>query len=435
MRLVHYLNGIDWVVTGLMHELWQCAGIGNWSQIVLQLDGALDDDNFSSAVDRFHSAHPILQGGVHRGWQLVPCWKTPLTRRRNPPPIPYLRRRIAAEASIADVVSELQQSLAIAPGRPGCYTGITSLRRGGETFLAFRFDHRLFDAHGAELFLQALLAYSASGESAAPPRQLYAGESPHLRPWKAKFESGKHVLRMLREQRAHAPFSLPRRSGGSGAHRFSLLALDSRQTVRLKDRAFEQAGYLMLTPYIAAKSLEALHDFLRHKRTPQAGYVIPCSTDLRRQSQIDSYFNHVALTCFSAAGDGDPALWPRHFARQFFEQSRDGIPSHYENAWKLARILPAALYGKLLRGPFRDFAGTFSLANVGGGLSELADVNGLPVRNVFHMPLVPPMPGLGFFLNSWRDKINLMLVSYDGVLSQEEHDSLFQHAAEYLRTS
>lgn len=428
MISVRYLNGIDWVVAGLMHELEHCAGIGNWSQVVVQLEGELDDDTFCAAVQRFHAAHPILQGKTVRGWQLAPCWKIPRLRHGHPPLIPYWRRSMPQDTPVDDVLRELQQSLILPPGKPGAYTGFTSLRRGAETFLAFRFDHRLFDARGAELFLRALVEYAQSGTSAAPPPQVCVAEPAHLRPWKTKFESGKQVLRMLRRQRAHAPFRLPQRSSCAGAHRFSLLALDDDQTARFIDQAYEQAGYLMLTAYVAAKALEAVDAFLRAHREPLAGYMIPCSTDLGRQMPSEPYFNHVALTCFSTAAGGDPPTWPRLFARQFFEQTRDNMPGHFENAWKLARILPAPLFGKLLLGPFRDFAGTFSLANVGGGLSDLTAMGGCRVHNVFHMPLVPPVPGLGFFLNSWQGRINLSLVSFDTVLSAAEHEQLFQQA-------
>ncbi len=427
MRRVRYLNGMDWVVTGLMHELWQCAGTGNWSQVVVQLAGELDDEAFCAAVQRFHGAHPILQGKTVRGWQLAPCWIIPRSRHGHRPPIPYVRRSMPADTAMENVVRDLQHALMLPPGYPGSYTGFTSLRRGGETFLAFRFDHRLFDARGAERFLLALIEYAESGSHAPPPPQTHVAESAHLRPWKEKFESGRRVLQVLRKQRVHTPFRLPRRATSVGAFRFSLLALDSEQTARLIDRAYEQAGYLMLTPYVVAKALEAVDAFLRTRREPLAGYVIPCSTDMR-QSPSDAYFNHIALTCFSTAAGADPTTWASLFARQFYEQTRDRMPSHFENAWKLARILPASVYGTLMSGLFRDFAGSFSVANVGGGLSDLTSMGGCHVRNVFHMPLVPPAPGLGFFLNSWQERINLTLVSFDAVLSAAEHDDVFRHA-------
>lgn len=64
------------------------------------------------------------------------------------------------------------------------------------------------------------------------------------------------------------------------------------------------------------------------------------------------------------------------------------------------------------------------MASVGDGLSTVQSVGGLSVKNAFHMPLVPPAPGLGFFANTFDGKLNFCLTSYSGVLSNNEHTEL-----------
>ena len=117
MSRFRYLNGIDWVVTGLDHSLRQAAGIGNWAQVVLELDGVLDRDRIASAVKSYASQFSVLQGHAARGWHLVPLWKTP--RKLKSSTIPVVEHLLEDDASWQDVTAHLTSCLAVPPGTPG----------------------------------------------------------------------------------------------------------------------------------------------------------------------------------------------------------------------------------------------------------------------------------------------------------------------------
>jgi len=423
-----YLNGIDWVITGLHHSIRQTAGLGNWSQLVLELDGKLDFESFHSVVQRYASAFPVLQGHAVRGWQLVPVWKTP--KRMKKITVSVEKHDLPGDASFEAIIDKLGQCVTASPGTPGRYIGFNVLYMVKKTFLAFRFDHRLFDARGAELFIQGMV-----GEIRDSGCKIES-ENPSLRPWIKKFKSGQQVIRMLRHQREVAasfhlesfiPSPKTRISNPASRFRFTLIPLNESESDALINRAYDQAGYLMLTPWLAARMTNALSKLIEETRRPPGGYVIPCSSDLRADAQEEMFFNHASFIylCRSAK-ESDEADWPKHFSRQFFEQVQLDMPRHFENAWKLARIIPAPLFGKLLRGSLKSFGGTFSVANVGDGLSSIGSVSGLAVQNVFHMPIIPPAPGLGFFSNTFAGRLNFCLTSYSGVLSDEEHAALVE---------
>ncbi len=424
MSRFRYLNGIDWVITGLGRSLHRTTGCGNWSQLVLELDGKLDFEAFRSAVQRYASAFPVLHGRAVRGWQLAPVWKMPV--HRQPAYVPVERHIFPDDVSLNIIIEQLGRCVAVAPGTPGRYIGFNVFYTAQKTFLAFRFDHRLFDARGAELFIQGLLRYFSDGTAEPPPLSYVSPEKPQLRPWVKKFVSGRHVVRMLHHQRhTAAPFHLDAGLPADSYFRFTLIPLSKPESDELTSRAYEQAGYLMLTPWLAARMTDALGKVLEAPGRSLGGYVIPCSADLRADSAEKMFFNHVAFICLCRpAGEGTAEEWPQRFARQFFEQVRMDMPRHFENAWKLARITPAALFGKLLGGSLKSFAGTFSMASVGDGLSVIQSVAGLSVKNAFHMPLVPPAPGLGFFANTFAGRLNFCLTSYSRLLSDEEHTEL-----------
>jgi len=415
-----YLNGIDWVLTGLHHSIRQTSGLGNWSQLALELDGKLDIEHFRAAVQRYASAFPVLQGRAVRGWQLAPVWKMPVKKKQAL--VSVEKQILPDDASFEAITEKLGQCVAVSPGTPGRYIGFNAIYTAQKTFLAFRFDHRLFDARGAELFIQGLIRYLDDGTAEPPPTFQIPPEKSDLRPWIKKFKSGQQVVRLLHRQQEATPFQLESRISNP-AFRFTLIPLNEPESVALINRAYDQAGYLMLTPWLAERMTHALNTLLEKEGRPPGGYVIPCSTDLRADTQKEMFFNHASFI-YLCRPAGEGADWPKRFSRQFFEQVQQGMPCHFENAWKLARIIPAPLFGKLLRGPLKSFAGTFSMASVGDGLSAIESVAGLTVRNAFHMPMLPPAPGLGFFANTFGGRLNLCLTSYSGVLSDKEHTEL-----------
>jgi hypothetical protein len=274
---VRYLNGIDWVIAGLDRSLRRATGCGNWSQLVLELDGELDLESFRSAVQRYASAFPVLYGRAVRGWQLAPLWRMPVRRKRS---TVFVEKQVLPDDVLwEDVVGRLGRCVAVPPGSPGRYIGFNLLCTTKKTFLAFRFDHRLFDARGAELFIQGLFRYFSDGTLALPPLVHVSPEKPNLRPWIEKFKSGEHIVRMLHQQRhTAAPFDIDARTSSFVPNfRFTLISLSKPETDALTRRAYEQAGYLMLTPWLAACMTDALGNVLQASGRPLKGYVIPCS--------------------------------------------------------------------------------------------------------------------------------------------------------------
>lgn len=419
MNPLRYLNGIDWVITGLNQLLGKTSGIGNWSQLVLELDGALDSDAFKQSVQCYIAGFPVLQGRMKRGWQLAPGWKIP--RCVTPSSVFFENEILPAATPFEQVVERLGRAVCAPPGCAGQYIGFTLLSVAEKTFVAFRFDHRLMDARGAELFIDGLIK-QRNGLSTQGPGAVLSNPA-NLRPWSPKFLSGQQVVRQFRrQQELAAPYQLEARDGVSTQFQFSLISLTKEQSDLVLNRAYDEAGYLMFVPWLAARVSCALEKFRAASGRPSlGGQVIPCSID-RRSGSPQMFFNHLSFLylCCASEDVGTPGL-AKNFSRQFYEQIQSGMPAHLENAWKLARIIPAPLFGKLLGGALKSFAGTFSLAHVGAGLSEIKNINGAKVVNAFHLPVVPPVPGVGFFVNTFDGRMNFCLTSANSVMSPADH--------------
>lgn len=418
MKSRRYLSGADWILNGLAHAAQQTAQTGNPFQIVLELDGSLDDESFRGAVQVYCAGNPVLNGRVRRAWNLAPYWQP----RRCKEPIPVDRVDLPPNSSEQDVLNALGEHLIVPLSSPRL--SFRLLQPGAEkTFLAIRFDHRLFDAQGAERFVLGFQEFLAGGNVEPFAQRSVSGKPAGLRPWKEKFISGQAVNRLRIEQSECSPFQRPCRREMEPRFCFSQITLTREETEALIVRAYKEAGYLMLTPYLAAQTLQVVHRITSSAEPELKGYVVPCSVDAGRDDEL--FFNHLSFVCLSSTVEkiSAPDL-ARTLSRQFYRQVQAGLPAHFENAWKLLRIVPLPVLGALLRGPLRTFMGSFSLAHVGDGLSRLNSWMGLPVQNAFHMPLVPPLPGLGFFANTVGGRLNLCITSYSGVLSDAGHEEL-----------
>jgi hypothetical protein len=59
---------------------------------------------------------------------------------------------------------------------------------------------------------------------------------------------------------------------------------------------------------------------------------------------------------------------------------------------------------------------------VGQGGDALPPFMGAEVRNLYHMPLASVPPGLGFAVNRYAGRLNVVLCYRDGVLTDGEAD-------------
>ena len=66
-----YLSGIDWIIHGLNHTLECESGVGNLSQVVLDLDGTVDEQELRRELTRFLGRFPVLHGRLGRALNLA----------------------------------------------------------------------------------------------------------------------------------------------------------------------------------------------------------------------------------------------------------------------------------------------------------------------------------------------------------------------------
>ncbi len=413
-----YLSGSDWVINTLDRMMKSATCVGNISQIVLQLGSTLQQNEVRNALNRFVKKFPVISGRGARDIRLAPYWKIP---RKNDGEISFHTVAPDNNTSPGDNFSFLEKS-ANAPFRDKRdYLSFQFLPNGGRNVISMTFDHRLFDARGAEAFLslfqQDVMDGSVDGD-------ITFVSSAALTQWSRKFRAGQNVNRRIIALSKSTPEQLPLHREGSGAYRYRLISFTPGETEDVYKRAYHEAGYLMESPFFLAVIIQAMHDlFIRRYRT-RSSYLIPVTVDLRPNADAlqEIFFNYVSYLFYQIPVQeaGDQTKIIASLKQQMYDQVKAGFPKDLAEASQLTRIAPPSILGRLLHLPLKGKMATFAFSHLGKSSYHHGDFMGAKIENLFHMPRVPVPPGLGFFTNYFNGRLNIVLSHLDGLLKDEE---------------
>lgn len=419
-RSRRYLTGIDWVVAVLDTLSRRTLGNGNAFQIVMDLRGGFDEARFRQAVESFVQHFPALGGHVARDWNLAPYWKSAPAGDR----IPVLVESVSVPEP------DLWQALS---------RSANSRFPDSRTHLAFRvfhvgehrhavavqFDHKLFDATGAEHFLELFQRWWAGEDCRDRIARIALTEPAHLSEWMRKFELGKQFVRFLRGLAEFKPVILPRPEPLRGRPvKFAMIEFDAAESAAITARADREAGFMMFLPYTLAVSLEALAPVILARASGGEDFLISISMDLRNPETAPAqvFFNHVSFLFFqipaSVATDRKQLL--ALLRTQMYDQVKNGFPKALHESSMLMRIAPLGLLSRMILKPVRGELSSLGFTCVGKGGYALDQFAGATLANLVHMPLVPVPPGVGFFIGQLGGHLNAVLSYVEGMFSDDD---------------
>jgi hypothetical protein len=415
-----YLSGPDWVINTLDHAMKATTCAGNMSQIALTFDSPVDEDEVRTHLEGFVRRFPVVAGNVRRDLKLAPYWRIPARVERS---IRLTVRRVDKETFGPSFLHHLEQTANTPFPYDNEHLAFDLVTDGCRSVLSMTFDHRIFDARGAEMFLD--LFQQDLGRDADPaPRDLVFTSSAALSQWSKKFLAGRNVNRRIISLSKATPVVLPAVREGNGRYRYQLLSFTAQETADIYERAYTEAGYLMESPYLLAVIIQSMHDLFRNKQSNGDSYLVPVTTDLRPglDPLQEIFFNHVSYLFYqlpvSAAEDRKALI--ALLKQQMYDQVKSGFPRDLAEASLLTRIAPLPVLGKLLRLPLKGRMATFAFSHLGKSSYRHPLFLGKRIEGLFHMPRVPMPPGIGFFSNFFNGRLNLVLSHLDGLLQDAD---------------
>ena len=422
----YYLSGFDWVMGTIDLIMKNATCAGNSSQIVFMLDAPPDEAFVRESLRRFLRFFPVINGRVSRHWTLTPYWKIPNGPREHP--LPLTVTRLDGASRDRDLLSVLTRSINTPFTGSDEHLAFHLVYGMSEQCFAMTFDHRLFDARGAEAFVGLLQRYlAANSDDVVGNIRLI--QDYDLSGWKNKFLAGQVVNRKVRslsgEPVRAVPVSL---SSSSRGFRFRIIAFNEEETKRITNNAYDEAGYLMIMPYLFSRVIQGLHRLFEGRGAAPGAYVVPVSTDMRRAKDIreELFFNQNSMFFFQIKPEdvGDRKRLITVIRSQLYEQTQNRFPEKLAAAGALTRIAPLPLLERIFHLPMEGKIASFCFSHVSKDAFVSADLLGAKIVNLFHMPRTPVPPGIGVFFNSYSRRLNATISCLDGLFGDEELESL-----------
>lgn len=418
-RRRRYLTGIDWSIGTLDVMTRRATGIGNHSQVVLELQGRLSPDRLRQALDRLSNRFPLLFGRVARDIvNLAPYWRVPSSLAGHEIALTTTQLPTGANDSSLTLFREhVNTPLA----GPADHLRFLLIHLGDEcSLLGMVFDHKLFDAFGAESFLHLIHETWRGHLDAIAPR-IAQTEPAHLDHWPRRFLGGRIInrFRVRLSDREVAGLPMPLRRHPRSV-RFVHDSLTPQQADRFTRLAGEECGLPILLPSAISRAVMAIRPVLAVASPAGSQCLVAVSVDARAPDRKweDLFFNHLSFLGFSLPTDStdSPASWTASLRDQFFDQMKQGVPAAFQDATMLTRICPQWLGARIAKLPFRGRVCSFYFTCLRDSAFDQETFLGLQVTNLIHTPRVPPPPGLGFCMTFFRGRMNLVFSYLEGVL-------------------
>lgn len=396
-----------------------CAG--NMSQIVIKLDGIIDEVSVQNHLIHFTRRFPVLYGKICRDFIFIPYWQIPERVENNPNFNVY---HIKNSSSQENVLSLLKSTVNKPFKNNNEYLAFHLIHTDTEqSYLAMTFDHRLFDARGAEAFLNLFQHYLVENGNSENAEGINFTASAAMFQWLKKLNAGRKVNKRMIALSKIAALPLPNSKTKRGFS-FRLISFNQFETDRIYNRAHDEAGYLMEMPYLLSVIICSVHNLFKKRGAITDTYLIPIPIDMRDSEEI--FFNHFSFLFFQIHSDdiNDSRELIKTIKRQMYEQVQSGFHKDILKVSLLSRIVPLPVLGKIFSFTCKEKLASFCFSYIGKCSYKYPDIMGTEINNLFHMPRIPTPPGLGFFFNYFNGRFNLVISHLDGLINREEIEVL-----------
>lgn len=385
--------------------------------LVVHCDGPIDPELVRRSLDRFLEFCPWPVARLRRPfpWGKLAWAADPRTAVARPPvrhqsfaTAEELQRAIAAEINTAiDPRREPPLRLLILDGAP------EAVSRG---VLVLTWFHPLMDPRGAQNLLQHLVHLDRHAGNAP-----WGGTTPvfvrsvDARSFRERGRLARKSLTYMQTLPRVQPVSAPAQRR-DGRVCFRQVRFDEREPVETSPRATREIWWRVA---VVGKAMLRLW---KQRSVPDVPFLLPVAVDLRPKGDLGPTFGNVLAFHFARFKPSD-ATDVRRLASmlrtQMADALREGQIEANDVAMDFLQYRPLAFVRRALR---RTGGETFSFncADVTDFPASLDRCFGRRVVNAYHVPAVPPRPGIGVFFNRCAGRSNLVVAWIDGVVTEED---------------
>ena len=400
-----------------LHSIGNVASSNN-ALLVVHCDGPLAPERVIRNLDRFLHFCPWPAARLRRPFPWGKLhWAAGRRAALAPPPV-----RQRAVATLEELGKELDVELntAIDPRRDPplrflILDGAPDLvsARG---VLVLTWFHPLMDPRGAQNLLHHL-AHLDSHAGDAP----WGGAVPDFapvtdqRPFRERGRLARKSLEYMRSLPGALPVSPA--TAPTGRVRFRQASFVERDPAAGRTRATREIWWRL------AVVGKAMRELWAQRGLPDVPFLLPVAVDVRPKGEPGPTFGNMLAFHFARFRPSDAADVPRLASAlrgQMADAVRDGQIEANAVAMDFLQYRPVSMIRRAIRWTSGGETFSFNCADVMDFPAALDLCFGRRVVNAYHVPAVPPRPGIGVFFNRCAGRNNLVVAWIDGVVSEDD---------------
>jgi hypothetical protein len=385
--------------------------------LVVHCDGPLDPERVSRSLARFLEFCPWPAARLRRPFPWGKLhWAASGSNGLAAPPV---RRRTAASPEEVRRAIDAELTTAIDPRResPVRFLILDGASEAGRAsgVLVLTWFHPLMDPRGAQNLLTHLVHLDGHAGDApwggALPVFVRAADSRSFRERGRLARKSLEYMRTLPRAAPVSPATAP-----AGRVRFRQLSFAERDSAPRPSRHTRQIWWRLA---VVGRAMRGLWE---QRNVPDVPFLLPIAVDLRPKGELGPTFGNMLAFHFARFRPSDAADVRRLASAlrgQIADAVRDGQLEANDVAMDFLQYRPLAFVRRAIR---RTGGATFSFncADVMDFPAALERCFGRRVVNAYHIPAVPPRPGIGVFFNRCAGRSNLVVAWIDGVVTDDD---------------
>jgi len=433
----YYLSGIDWIISAIDYYMRTTSPAGNHSTLVVELQTPCNKAELQERLKQIITAIPLMNAYPKRDLvNLAPYWKLP---SKNKSTIPEINTIACHSEDEFESIRNDVLNISLKTKNDHMYFTLANGKYAN--FIFFTFDHKLFDARGAEMFLNLLV-----GDNKETINKLLAQvkqtNAPKLKDWRKKFQAGKDIQRHFialsqNDYVAFSDYSMNNPPENNGPNLNAITSVFSeKETSHIAEQSEKIAGFMMETTFFLAVTTLALHKIISPEK--EACYNIPMPVDMRKPgSEIQTLLcNYLSFMFLDINIKQNMTLEDVVcvIRNKIFYNIENELPEKLLKATRLARIAPLPILKHFMKLPMKGKVATFAFANVGNSSTSATNILNHKINNISHLPRIPSPPCLGIFFHRFAGKLQFTL-SWDKLaIEKETASSIISNIKELILT-
>ena len=386
----------------------------NNALLVVHCDGPLDRQRVQRSLDRFLDFCPWPAARLRRPlpWGKL-HWAAGHRGALASPPV---RQGAVATPEDLHQAVEAELNTPIDPGRESPMRLLILDGPSADGVLVVTWFHPLMDPRGAQNLLGHLCHLDDHAGRAPWGHAVPAfAPAPDERPFR---ERGRLARRSLEHMRGVS--SVPSRSprdGRPGRVLFRQARFVEPDPAAGRDRGTREIWWRL------AVVGKAMRETWARRGLPEAPFLLPIAVDLRPKGEPGPTFGNMLAFHFARFHPSDTADLPRLASAlrgEMAEAVREGQIEANDAALGFLAYRPLPMVRRAVRWFSGGDTFSFNCADVSDFPAALARCFGRRVTNAYHVPAVPPRPGIGVFFNRCAGRNNVVVAWIEDALGEDD---------------